>query len=323
MINRSVMTRRAWLLAGTSVLLAATSTTAFAQDAQTTADQQAATAAQQAATAEQQAATADQQATTADQQAAQASAGPGDTNQPQPSDGAIVVTGVRRSIADSLSIKRRETSMVEAVSAEEIGKLPDVSIAESIARLPGLTAQRVAGRAQIVSIRGFSPDFSTVLLNGRQQASSGFNRAVEFDQYPSELLGSVVVYKTPDAGISGMGLAGTVDLRTIRPLEYGKRTVALNLRGELDEGGGRNAEMSNKGWRGSISYIDQNADGTLGWMIGYAHLGAPGHINHAKDWYYENYGGAFGAGNENVLAGQEVRAYTSRDIRDGITGTLE
>ena len=121
----------------------------------------------------------------------------------------------------------RETSMVEAVSAEEIGKLPDVSIAESIARLPGLTAQRVAGRAQIVSVRGFSPDFTTVLLNGRQQASSGYNRAVEFDQYPSELLGSVVVYKTPDAEISGMGLAGTVDLRTIRPLDYGKTTIAL------------------------------------------------------------------------------------------------
>ncbi|MEA3081282.1 MAG: iron complex outerrane recepter protein, partial [Sphingomonadales bacterium] len=124
--------------------------------------------------------------------------GPGDVNAPQDK-GAIVVTGIRRSIQNSIQIKRRETSMVEAVSAEEIGKLPDVSIAESIARLPGLTAQRVAGRAQIVSIRGFSPDFSTVLLNGRQQASSGFNRAVEFDQYPSELLGSVVVYKTPDA----------------------------------------------------------------------------------------------------------------------------
>ena len=313
LVDRSVKTRRAWLLAGTSILLASTSTQAFAQDTQTTADQQAAAAAQQAATAEQQAATADQQAD---------SAGPGDTNQPQP-DGTIVVTGVRRSIADSISIKRRETSMVEAVSAEEIGKLPDVSIAESIARLPGLTAQRVAGRAQIVSIRGFSPDFSTVLLNGRQQASSGFNRAVEFDQYPSELLGSVVVYKTPDAGISGMGLAGTVDLRTIRPLEYGRRAIAVNVRGELDQGGGRNAEMSNKGWRGSISYIDQNKDGTLGWMIGFAHLAAPGHINHAKDWYYENYGGNFGAGDENVLAGQEVRAYTSRDTRDGITGTVE
>ena len=103
-------------------------------------------------------------------------------------EGTIVVTGIRRSIQDSLAIKRRESSVVEAVSAEEIGKLPDVSIAESIARLPGVAAQRVAGRAQIISVRGFSPDFTTVLLNGRQQASSGYNRGVEFDQYPSELL---------------------------------------------------------------------------------------------------------------------------------------
>jgi iron complex outermembrane recepter protein len=183
---------------------------------------------------------------------------PGDANAPNatPQSGAIIVTGMRKSVQDSIQIKRRESSMVEAVSAEEIGKLPDVSIAESLARLPGLTAQRVGGRAEIVSIRGFPPDFSTVLLNGRQQASSGYNRAVEFDQYPSELLGSVVVYKTPDAGISGMGLSGTVDLRTIRPLEYGKRAIALNIRGEVDEGGGGNSEMSNKGWRASDSAIE-------------------------------------------------------------------
>ena len=104
----------------------------------------------------------------------------------------IVVTGLRRGLADSISIKRRETSIVEAVSAEDIGKLPDVSIAESIARLPGLAAQRVNGRAQVISIRGLAPDFTTTLLNGRQQASSGDNRAVEFDQYPSELLSGVL-----------------------------------------------------------------------------------------------------------------------------------
>ncbi len=204
-------------------------------------------------------------------------------------EGTIVVTGIRRSLQDSIQIKRNSASVVEAVSAEEIGKLPDVSIAESIARLPGIAAQRVAGRAEIVSIRGFSPDFTTVLLNGRQQASSGFNRAVEFDQYPSELLGSVVVYKTPDASISGMGLAGTVDLRTIRPLEYGKRAIALNLRGQMDQGGGRNPDFSKYGWRGSASYIDQNEDGTLGWMMGYAHLDAPGHTDHTKNWFYDNY----------------------------------
>jgi iron complex outermembrane receptor protein len=246
-----------------------------------------------------------------------------DTSSKKEDQGAIVITGIRRGVADAIAIKRKERGVVEAVSAEEIGKLPDVSIAESIARLPGIAAQRVGGRAEIVSIRGFSPDFSTVLLNGRQQASSGYNRAVEFDQYPSELLGSVVVYKTPDAGIVGMGLAGTVDLRTIRPLEYGKRAIALNIRGQLDEGGGRNHEQSKYGWRGSASYIGQNEDGTLGWMIGYAHLDAPGHIDHTSNWFYDNYVFLLPEGTPYILSGQEVMASTSRDLRDGITGTLE
>jgi iron complex outermembrane receptor protein len=250
---------------------------------------------------------------------------PGEPNatQPAPPEGAIVVTGLRRSLQDSIAIKRKETSVVEAVSAEEIGKLPDVSIAESIARLPGIAAERIRGRAEIISVRGFSPDFTTTLLNGRQQASSGYNRSVEFDQYPSELLGSVVVYKSPDASIAGMGLAGTVDLRTIRPLEYGKRTVALNVRGQLDEDGGRNADMSKWGWRGSVSYIDQNESGTVGWLIGYAHLDSPGHIDHTKNWFYDNYAGLLPEGTPFVLSGTEAFAYTSRDIRDGVMGTLE
>lgn len=264
---------------------------------------------------------------TAQQPAVQAPSVPGEPNKtkkaPADQGGAIVITGVRRGIQDSIQIKRRETSMVEAVSAEEIGKLPDNSIAESIARLPGLTAQRVGGRAQIISVRGFSPDFTTVLLNGRQQASSGYNRAVEFDQYPSELLGSVVVYKTPDADIAGQGLAGTVDLRTIRPLAYGKRAIALNIRGELDQGGGRNPDFSKYGWRGSASYIGQNEDGTLGWLLGFAHLDAPGHIDHTKNWFYDNYSGLLPDGSPYFLSGQEAIATNSHDIRDGVMGTLE
>src|SRR5258708_3735936 len=173
---------------------------------------------------------------------------PGDVNTVQPNNpSAIVITGIRASLRNSIQIKRNERAVVEAVSAEEIGKLPDASIAESIARLPGLAAQRVGGRAQIISIRGFSPDFSAVLLNGRQQASSGYNRAVEFDQYPSELLSSVVVYKTPDASIAGQGLAGTVDLRLVRPLAYGNRPIALNLPAHYDHGAGRNADFSKHG----------------------------------------------------------------------------
>jgi iron complex outermembrane recepter protein len=304
--NRSLRSRRALLLAGgccASLIAAAIPSEAWAQAAQDQINPDAQEQDQQ----QQQ-----QQPTT-----------PGEPNTAQPNEGAIVITGIRRSLQDSIQIKRNSASVVEAVSAEEIGKLPDVSIAESIARLPGIAAQRVAGRAEIISIRGFSPDFTTVLLNGRQQASSGFNRAVEFDQYPSELLGSVVVYKTPDASIVGMGLAGTVDLRTIRPLEYGKRAIALNIRGQLDAGGGRNHDFSKWGWRGSASYIDQNSSGTLGWMIGYAHLDAPSHTDHTKNWFYDNYAGFLPEGTPYILSGQEARALNSRDVRDGVVGTLE
>ncbi|MBA2239047.1 MAG: TonB-dependent receptor plug domain-containing protein, partial [Lysobacter sp.] len=98
----------------------------------------------------------------------------------------VTVTGIRRGIEDAIETKRESTSIVESISSEDIGKLPDTSIADSLARLPGLTAQRFGGRPQEINIRGFSGDFSTTTLNGREQVSPGNNRGVEFDQYPSE-----------------------------------------------------------------------------------------------------------------------------------------
>jgi outer membrane receptor protein involved in Fe transport len=90
----------------------------------------------------------------------------------------VNVTGIRHSIESAIETKQDASNIVEAVSAEDIGKLPDVSIAESIARLPGLAAQRVAGRAQVISVRGLSPVFATTLLNGRELVSTGDNRSV-------------------------------------------------------------------------------------------------------------------------------------------------
>ena len=86
---------------------------------------------------------------------------------------AIVVTGIRQSIQSSLDAKRNATSIVEVISSEDLGLLPDLSIADSLARLPGVTAQRVRGRSQQVSIRGLGPDFSLALLNGREVVSVG------------------------------------------------------------------------------------------------------------------------------------------------------
>lgn len=239
----------------------------------------------------------------------------------------LVVTGIRAGIQNSINIKKNETSIVEAVSAEDIGKLPDVSIAESIARLPGLAAQRVNGRAQVISIRGLAPDFTTTLLNGRQQASSGDNRAVEFDQYPSELLASVVIYKTPDAQVSGMGLSGTADLRTVRPLEFGKRAVAVNIRGEKTEGHKLNDDASNWGGRFSASYINQFADGTFGVALGYAHLDSPSQVKHYKAYGYEAFPpestSPDAADGALMLNGQEVFATSRNNKRDAVIGIFE
>ncbi|MGB3456295.1 MAG: TonB-dependent receptor [Litorimonas sp.] len=190
-------------------------------------------------------------------------------------DDEVVATGIRQAIEDSLNLKRRSTSLIEAITAEDIGKLPDVSIADSLARLPGVTAQRVRGRAQAISIRGLGPDFSIALLNGREQVSASNNRGIEFDVFPSELIGQGVVYKTPDARLATTGIAGAVDLRTIKPLDYTDRQVNASARYIVNDNGSLNPDFGSDGYRLFGSYIDQNEDGTLGWNIGVTHQSNP------------------------------------------------
>ncbi|MFN3862784.1 MAG: TonB-dependent receptor [Erythrobacter sp.] len=181
---------------------------------------------------------------------------------------AIIVTGIRGSIQTSLDAKRNATSIVEVIAAEDIGLLPDLSIADTLARLPGVTAQRVRGRSQQISIRGLGPDFSLALLNGREVVSAGNNRGIEFDQFPSELIGSGVVYKTGDARLAAIGIAGAVDLRTIRPLDSKRRQITASATYTFNDSGSLNPDFSDDGYRFFGSYIDQNGDGTLGWSLG-------------------------------------------------------
>ena len=151
------------------------------------------------------------------------------TEAQQAQDSEIIVTGIRGSIRSSVNQKKNNSSIVEVITAEDIGKLPDASIAESLSRLPGLTTQRFDGRSSKLSVRGLAPDFTTTTLNGREMVSSDNNRAVEFDQFPSELLSGAVVYKTPDASLTSQAIGGTVDLLTMRPLNQPGRTVAVSL----------------------------------------------------------------------------------------------
>lgn len=188
---------------------------------------------------------------------------------------AIVVSGIRAAIENSLDAKRESAGIIEVISAEDIGKLPDLSIADSLARLPGVTAQRVRGRSQAISIRGLGPDFSLALLNGREVVSSGNNRGIEFDQFPSELIGQGIVYKTPDASLAATGIAGSVDLRTIRPLDYKETLINASARFVYNDSGKLNPDFDDKGYRLFGSYIDQNDDGTVGWYLGFTHQSNP------------------------------------------------
>ncbi|MEW6997343.1 TonB-dependent receptor [Colwelliaceae bacterium BS250] len=231
----------------------------------------------------------------------------------------IEVTGIRRSLAASQALKMTNSSIVEAVSAEDIGKLPDVSIAESIARLPGVAAQRLNGRANVISIRGLSPDFTTATLNGREQASTSDNRAVEFDQYPSELLSGVVVYKTPDASLISQAIGGTIDMQTIRPLSHGKQTFSIGARYEENDLGALNSGTEDTGHRLSFSYIDQFANDTIGIAIGIADMTSP---NQEERWEAWGYDGGPVAGAE-VLGGAKPYVRSAELARTGVMAVIE
>jgi TonB-dependent receptor len=232
----------------------------------------------------------------------------------------VTVTGIRRAIEDAIAVKRESTGIVEAISSEDIGKLPDVSIAESLARLPGLSAQRVNGQAQSISIRGTSGDLSTALLNGREQVTTSSDRTVEYDQYPSELINAVTVYKTSDAGVIGQGLSGTVDLQTIKPLSLRERTISVNVRGEKNSKGSVSAGSPDTGSRISASYIDQFADRTIGIAIGYARQDKPNVHEQFETWDWVDSGG-----NPNVKVPKGIKALatTGDQVRDGLMGVLE
>lgn len=230
----------------------------------------------------------------------------------------LTIVGIRGSLQKSQATKRNNTSIVEAITAEDIGKLPDSSIAESLARLPGLAAQRLDGRANVISIRGMGPEFSSTTLNGREQVTVGDNRGVEFDQYPSELMSAVVVYKTPDASLMSQGIGATIDLQTISPLAHGKQSMVANIRGERNDLGALNSGSTANGWRGSYSYIDQFANDTIGIALGFAHMESPNQEERWQAWGYPE------DGNGNlVLGGAKPFVRSSELTRDGIMGVFE
>ena len=232
----------------------------------------------------------------------------------------IVVTGIRGALEASARTKRNATMIVDSVSAEDVGKLPDVSIADSLARIPGVTAQRLEGRDQRLSIRGLGPDFSTTLLNGREQVTVGDNRGVEYDQYPSEFFQNVNVYKGADPALIAAGISGTVDLRMLRPLAQGKQTIVVSARGQMNDKKALNPDGTRYGYRASATYVDQFANDTLGIALGASATTTPTQIERYNAWGFPN---APEVGGAAILGGAKPYVQSNLLKRYGGVATIE
>ncbi|AOT07921.1 TonB-dependent receptor [Pseudoalteromonas luteoviolacea] len=147
----------------------------------------------------------------------------------------IEVRGIRRSLEASLNTKRFADGVVDAITAEDIGKFPDKNIAESLKRVPGITIQGQFGEGDAVSIRGAGADFTKTTLNGQNVASTGWfvlepaKRSFNYTLLPSELVGGLEVYKSSQADIIEGGVGGTVIVNTRTPLELDANTIYGSL----------------------------------------------------------------------------------------------
>lgn len=244
----------------------------------------------------------------------------------------IVVSGIRYSLSSAADLKRNNEGVTESIVAEDLGKLPDLSVAESLARLPGVAAQRIDGRAQDISIRGMGPQFSVTLFNGNEMVSTGDDRSFQYDQLPAELVSAITIYKTSDVTLSSQGLAGTVDIRSVRPLDVNGRRLSINLRGEANSYGKLVPGISNHGERFSATYVDQFADGHLGIALGFTHLGSPVEKKYFNPWDFgkaddlgavSNAAGDPVAGNPWMVNGFETGNQSIKTSRDTFLGVLD
>ena len=156
----------------------------------------------------------------------------------------VIVTGFRASLADALQNKRESNQIIESVSAEDIGKFPDQNVAESLQRLPGISIDRSNGVGTKARIRGLDQNVTLlnddIFLSGLELYTQGEGNVRETDSLegiPSELLGGIDVYKSPNASQSESGLGGVINLKTRSPFDLTGTTLAGNVRyGDSGEG---------------------------------------------------------------------------------------
>jgi len=196
---------------------------------------------------------------------------PADGAAPQEAEQAIVVTGARAEQRSSIDVKRNADVVLDGIVNDEIGALPDNSVGDTLERITGVSADRFKGNANELSVRGLGPTLSFSTFNGREVSTAGADRSVAFQQFPSELVNGVIVYKTQRADFLEGGIGGVIELKSMRPLDYGKSRFQAEFRGSYlpkdDDIIGRDG----LGYRANASLVKQfnTSIGEFGIAIGY------------------------------------------------------
>jgi TonB-dependent receptor len=187
----------------------------------------------------------------------------------------VTVVGFRASLEKAIEIKRSEAGVVDAIVAEDIADFPDLNLAESLQRIPGVSITRDAGEGRNISVRGLDSQFTRVRINGMEaltttggtDSSGGANRGrgFDFNVFASELFNRITVRKTASANVDEGSLGATVDLQTARPFDYEGFTFAAG--GQL----GYNDLAENFDPRASMLVSDIWADGKFGALLSVAY----------------------------------------------------
>lgn len=152
----------------------------------------------------------------------------------------IQVKGIRGALASAMDVKRSSTGVVDAISAEDIGKFPDTNLAESLQRITGVSIDRTNNEGNQVTVRGFGPSFNLVTLNNRQMPNSsaletaGISRSFNFRELAAESVSGVEVYKTGRANVSSGGIGATININTARPFSMDEFVAVWSAKAVMD-----------------------------------------------------------------------------------------
>ncbi len=178
----------------------------------------------------------------------------------------VVITGIRGSLTRAADIKREAVGVVDSISAEDLGKFPDLNVAESLQRIPGVAIDRTGGEGQAITVRGLGPQFNTVLVNGRQIATESDGREFNFEVISADMISGASVFKTGNASMQEGAIGATVNLSTARPFDKPGFTAAASVKGTYET----LSEETSPG--GSILLSNTFADDTFGVLLAYSHF---------------------------------------------------